>query len=302
MSAVFHGIELDREGKPAWLRFSMLRLLYRLYATNTNGPRAADWRRRLNSEGFRHQASHFRQCVGKFDRAAGYVARCKDAAGGALGRYSEKINRHQKGEIAQPPDAVSDPDRLTLDEVNADLPVFLDSMLFYLSIQADSFAKLVPYFYEDASAGICTRNFTKQLRWFCDGKLPYDLAYISILKQNRTWRDQLVGWNNGLRGVVAHESGILGVGWAKPKDGLIEPRTSLYRSDGVVEENVFEALKVITAGWFAFLDDAYRHFAPRLTDAGILPIGFIDEFEKTRFFDADELRGLWAYPILKLKA
>jgi hypothetical protein len=93
MNAVFHGIELDGEGKPKYLRFGLLRLLYRLYATNTNDPQVADWRRRLNSEGFRHQASHFRQCVGKFDRAAGHVAKCIDAADGALGRYSEKINR-----------------------------------------------------------------------------------------------------------------------------------------------------------------------------------------------------------------
>ena len=92
--------------------------------------RSRNWRRRLTSEGFRHQASHFQQCVGNFDRVAGYVARCRDAADGALGRLSEKINRYQRGEIAQPPDPVYDPDRLTLNEASLDFPLFLAPCCF----------------------------------------------------------------------------------------------------------------------------------------------------------------------------
>lgn len=91
----------------------------------------------------------------------------------------------------------------------------------------------------------------------------------------------------------------MGVAWAKPQDSLIEPRTSLYQSGGVVEEDVFEALKEITAGWFRFLDEAYRHFVPRLTNAGILQGLSADDLEGCRFFDADKLRGLWAYPTLR---
>jgi hypothetical protein len=61
-----------------------------------------------------------------------------------------------------------------------------------------------------------------------------------------------------------------GIGWEKRPDRPIKPRFSLYRRKGMVEEDAFKALKEIIVGWFAFLDEAYCHFVPRLTDAGIL--------------------------------
>jgi len=179
------------------------------------------------------------------------------------------------------------------------LPLFLDAMLFYLRIQADSYAKLVPYFYQDAKVGISTRSFREQSTWFCNAKPPLDEAYTSILKANRKWFDRLAGGEpKGLRDVIIHQSGILGVGWAKPMDGPIEPKTALYRSNGVVEENVFRALEEITAGWFAFLDAAWRHFVPHLNQAGILLTLSINDLEKTRYFDCSqgEAKGLWVYP------
>jgi hypothetical protein len=74
--------------------------------------------------------------------------------------------------------------------------------------------------------------------------------------------------------------------------------TALYRSNGVVEENVFGALDEITTGWFAFLDAAWRHFVPRLNQAGILLMLSINDLEKTRYFDCSqgEAKGLWVYP------
>jgi hypothetical protein len=66
----------------------------------------------------------------------------------------------------------------------------------------------------------------------------------------------------------------------------------------VVEENAFEAIKEITAGWFTFLDEAWRHFVPRLTAAGVLLTISVNDVEKTRFYDKDEHRGWWVYPIV----
>src|SRR5467141_1325422 len=91
MSTSVHGIELDAEGNPTWLRFGILRLLYHLYGTNTTERSVQDWLQRLHSEAFRHQMSHFLQCFWKFERAAGHVARCRDAVNGAMSRFGERI-------------------------------------------------------------------------------------------------------------------------------------------------------------------------------------------------------------------
>jgi hypothetical protein len=291
--SLVHGLELGGDGKPAWLRFGILQLLYHLYGTKSAEASRKDWLDRLHSQVFRHQVSHFQQCFWNFDRAAGHVARCKEVADRAMGQVSETIGRYQRGEITRLPDP--DSDQLVLNEAGYDLMLFLDAMLFYLRIQADTFARLVEYFYK--ADNMLPGDFAGQSGWFTQRHPEVDPGYTSILRSNREWFDRLTG-DNGLRDVVNHESGMLSVGWAKPQDGPIEPRTSLYRSRGVVEENVFEAIKEITAGWFTFLDEAWRHFVPRLTEAGVLVIMSVNEPEKTRFCDKDELRGWWVYPIV----
>lgn len=294
MSTLVHGIELDEEGNPAWLRFGILRLLYKMYFTNAAGPSVQDWLQRLHSMAFRHQVSHFQQCFSKFDRAAGHAARCRDAVDPVFGRYNERISR---GETVP----LEDSDRLAMDEANADLPLFLDAMLFYLRIQADAYAKLMPdFFYQRPEAKYMpSDSFRKHLTWFTEKMPDFDPAYASILKANHKWFDRLAGRHpKGLRDVVIHQSGMLAVGWTKPEDGPIEPRTALYRSSGVVEENVFGALQEITAGWYAFLDAAWHLFVPRLTETGVLLTMSVNDLERTRYFDcgAGEARGLWVYP------
>jgi hypothetical protein len=54
-------------------------------------------------------------------------------------------------------------------------------------------------------------------------------------------------------------------------------------------------LKKITSGWFACLDEVYRHFVPRLISAGMLQGSLNDYFDDKGFFDADELRGFCVY-------
>jgi hypothetical protein len=66
----------------------------------------------------------------------------QDIVDQGMDRHLEFVKRHQEGETTQE----TDPDLLTTMEANDDLPLFLDAMLFYLRIQADAYAKLVPYF------------------------------------------------------------------------------------------------------------------------------------------------------------
>jgi hypothetical protein len=137
---------------------------------------------------------------------------------------------------------------MATEEANADLPLFLDGMLYYLRIQVDSYAKLVPFFYPGRDSGrISSDSFRPQLKWFTETRSNFDPEYAAILRANHKWFDELAGVD-GLRDVVTHHSGVLAVGWAKPEIGPIEPRTALFRSSGIVEEDVFGALQKITAG------------------------------------------------------
>lgn len=289
MSTLVHGIELDAEGNPAWLRFGILNLLGHLLFSNSAEPSVQDWQQRFRSEAFRHQVRHFQQCFWKFDRAAGHVARCRNNADDALGRIGERIRRGEEVPLL-------DPDRLATEEANADLPLFLDGMLFYLRIQVDSYAKLVPFFYPGRDSGrISSNSFRPQLKWFTETRSNFDPEYAAILSANHKWFDELAG-DDGLRDVVTHHSGVLAVGWAKPEGGPIEPRTALFRSSGIVEKNVFGALQEITAGWYSFLDCACHHFVPRLTKAGVILTMSVNDLEETRYVNCRELQGLWVYP------
>jgi hypothetical protein len=87
---------------------------------------------------------------------------------------------------------------------NADLPLHFDSMLLYLRIQADAYAKLVPFFYQDRAAGkMCSDSFRDQFKWFTKKRSNFDPDYALILCGNRKWFDRLAGENpKGLRDVV----------------------------------------------------------------------------------------------------
>jgi hypothetical protein len=294
------------------LRFGIFRLLYSLWGslptTGTPDPRLQEWRERIASDDFRYQLNHFRQCFEKFDRAAGHVTRCKEAKDAALGRWVERVmKRDQPGETREGVRELeaSDPEwleHLEITEFDKELPLFLDAMLFYLRIQADSFAQLVQYFYEPVKARVVPDNFTRQI----DGEKAerlrkLDAGYGSILQANRKWFDDL-RLDGGLRDVITHESGMIGVQWVKPQGGPIEAQTSLYTRKRPVEKNVLQALQEITAGWLAFLDEAYRHFVRKLTEEAMLRGLPVSDSERSRFFEAHELRGFWVYRVLNPKA
>jgi hypothetical protein len=294
MSAVFHGIELDGNGKVYGLRLGILRLLYRLWSSSQASPTSDKqlqaWRDKFQSTSYKHQLNHFRQCILKFDQAAGHVARCINAADRAMGNFQEDLFRHTRSEIELPKSPLHDNDYV---QANADLPLFLDSMLHYLRIQADSFADLVQYFYRPELSSFPSGNFGELAK----SVATIDSAYRAIILANRKWFDVLAG-DDGLRDVITHQGGMIGVSWEKQVDQPAKPHLSLYRKSGVVEENVFDAIKGITSGWFSFLDEAYRHFIPQLTHVEVLQGMSLSEPGKNHFFDGDEIRGSWVYPVV----
>src|SRR5580700_3180507 len=141
MNTLVHGIELDAEGKPAWLRFGILKLLDYLLCTNADSS-APEWVSRFQAPVFAHRREHFRQCFWKFDRAAGHVTRCENAStpwmDSSLQRANQAIDRAQRGETPETSGGQqtfeATPDLLAYFDANADLPLYFDLMLFYLRI------------------------------------------------------------------------------------------------------------------------------------------------------------------------
>jgi hypothetical protein len=128
----------------------------------------------------------------------------------------------------------------------------------------------------------------------------FDAAYASILRANHLWFDVLAGKDpKGLRDVVVHHSAVYQFGWSEPDTNVpFELKAGLYTDAGFVEQDLVEALRKITGGWFAFLDAAWRHFMFRLANGGVLLTMSANEAEKTRYLQCTEgeLPSFWVYP------
>ena len=240
-----HGIELDTGGKPIWLRFGMLRLMHHLLGLHRNSIAESSRFRRSN---YIHGVGYFQACFWKFNRVADHIGRCRVA-----------IKRWVEFEANHGPDGISahDPEfdiyAAHLD-ATADLPLHLDSLLFYLRIQADALARLVPYLY-NTQEHIPTKSFRDQARWFSQRNPDFDPGYASILQQHSAWFETLAGDKpKGLRDVVVHQGGSYQLGWTVPEgDSTFHLTASLLTHSGFREEDLISALRDINYGWCTFL-------------------------------------------------
>lgn len=282
----FHGIENDDGSMPSWFRFGILRLAHALsHFKGTDGAVPPDWTKNWRTRRFHQATSKLQDSVWKFDRAAGHVNRCREA-------ICRSVTQEAEDERRQRPI-----DDVYLAHLSAlqDIPLFLDSMLFYLRIQADAYAVIVPFFYQTPNE-IAWRSFRDQITWFLRKSAEFDPTYTAILRENLGWFDELAGKNpSGLRDVVVHRGGTYQLGWTVPSaDDSFDLRASLVNSSGFVEEDLINALNRITTGWFRFLDLSWSHFSRRLNNL----VGLhVDELQ-TRLFKCggQELPSFWVYP------
>ncbi len=287
LQMILHGVELDDGGRPIWFRFGILPVLHRLSGFRPSSD-IPDWTRRWSTVTFHRSVSKLQDTMWKFDRAAGYVEKCRLA----IERWVRREAGSDTAGIK-----VSDPDFSAHMAAVYDLPLHLDSMLMYLRIQADALAALVPYFYTE-SGTIGSRGFREQQKWFT-GKPAFDPAYTTILTNETNWFDELAGKNpSGLRDVIVHRGGTYQLGWTNPSDeDQFELRAALVGKKGFVDEDVLAALTRMTSGWFSFLDSCCKHFGSRI--AHIVPQADIDkQDELSRFLSCSgkELPSFWAYP------
>ena len=253
-----HGAELDQNGKPIWLRFGFLKLMEHLaYLTKEEQSPVPDWTRRFHCKAFRHRFDHFQELLLKFDRAARHVTDCQERARPWLKLMEERAKK------ASAQDEGGEAELAEFSNANADLPLYFDLLLFYLRIQADAYAALVPFFYESRFEEMPTRSFRDHLKWFA--KTSIDQEYTSILEANQDWFRDLSGKDpKGLRDVLVHHSGTTLFYWQGGHETEIALCGELYRSDGPLEEDLPDRMREMTFGWCAFLDAACLHFVKNL--------------------------------------
>jgi hypothetical protein len=292
-----HGVELDQNGKPVWLRFGFLKFVDHLaYLTKEEDSPAPEWTRRFHSKVFRHRVDHFQQVLSKFDRAARHVANCQERSL----RWLELCE--ERARDASAPDKRGETELTDFANANADLPLYFDLLLLYLRIQADAYATLVPFFYESRSQGkIAWESYRKHLNWFTKTVPQFDPDYASILKANQGWFDHLSGEDpKGLRDVLVHHSGTTYFYWQGGHDTEIALCGELHRSDGPCEEDLYDRTREMTCGWCAFLDAAWLHFVKTLNDKGILR-STSGTGAESRWFPCWKrgLPSVWVYPSFK---
>lgn len=283
----FHGIENDDDSAPSGFRFGILRLAHVMSNfKGIDGVAPPDWTKRWHTRRFHQATMKLQDTFWKFDRAAGHINRCREAIHrGAMRDAEDNKRQHPMDDVFH-------------DYISAlqDIPLFLDSMLFYLRIQVDAYAVIVPFFYQ-APNGIARRSFRKQIKWFLRREsADFDPGYTAILQENLGWFDELAGKNpSGLRDVIVHQGGTYQLGWAAPSaDKSLELRAMLLDSSGSIEEDLINALTRITTGWFRFLDLSWSHFSDRLNNL----VGLHVDKLQTRLTECggQSLPSFWVYP------
>ncbi len=241
-----------------------------------------------NSARFKHRrfsqiVQHFRQCFWKFDRSAEHAELCR----AEIARWADK------GRLPEP--------HLSLEEfckfqaASEDLQLFLDLMLFYLRIMADTLARLVPYMHQRQGI-IPTRSFRDQRNWFVRQQPDFDRGYTAILNEHGGWFETLAGKGpSGLRDAMVHDLATYQLGWSvgPGAQGEVKVIPSLVNARGFIANDLISAIREITFGWCAFLDAAHGHFVHLLSEEGLLTR---DDLQ-TRLYHSDgRLPSFWVYP------
>jgi hypothetical protein len=284
-----HGIELDASGRPAWFRFGMLRLLHALSVPNVRESRQSGLARRWVTVPFLNAVRKFQDTFWKYDRTAGHIEKCSQAirnwveleAGGSTEGMT--INNSEFNSY------------LTALE---DMPIYLDSMLLYLRIQADAFASVLPYLYARRDV-IPSRSFREQRDWFLKAKPNFDPGLARILASETRWFEQLAGKApSGLRDIIVHRGGTYQLGWTIPSpEDEFQLLASLVNASGFAEQDVVGAIVGMTRGWFGFLDSCCEHFLTSLQP--LVSWTDLSRPELSRYVGCKgELPSFWVYPRL----
>ncbi len=290
----YHGVEFDDKGTTnGILRVGMLCFLQILhvefYFTPIFRPKeAAKWPEKWIDGKFRSAVDKFKDTFMKFDTISRYLAQSIELA--MTHKDSREMNQYVHHLKAM-----------------TDIPIYLDSLLLYLRVQADCIANVIPNFYgeEGRRQSIARDSFRDQTRWFIKKKPDFDPAYTKILLENTEWFEMLAGKSRGqgLRDVLVHYRGVYELGWTSLSTGeTISFNASLRNESGYVENSLIPTLAAMVAGYFEFMEKAYVHFRGLVLEK-VKGGSFGDIYRSSQFLKfTAELGSAWIYPKVEVEA
>jgi hypothetical protein len=287
MSTKFHGVRFDESSTTSgWIHFGFLRLLHVIY--NFQYEKYPAWPNKWLDRKFSQAVIKFEDCFWKFNRVAELFFGC-------LETFKRYHNSLKVGDVESSERALQD------------IQIYLDSMLFYLRIQLECLADVIPNLYgqRGSQQSIARNGFTDHKSWFTKKRKDFDPKYTSILEleSNRDWFKLLVGEGKGpgrLRDVVTHQRGVYQLDWSIPGMGAgLGLWAALVGDSGFAEEDVVVAIKSIVTGYFLFLDELYQHFGELLrVEVGEEFIKADSKMSKYKHFTGGTLPSFWVYPLI----
>jgi hypothetical protein len=147
------------------------------------------------------------------------------------------------------------------------VPIYLDSLLFYLRILADNIADLTPYLYPVSSGRqIARRSFRDHRKWFIKND-KFDPDYTRIVTNYTDWFDILAGKieGQGLRDKIIHHRGTFQVSYTTDTEvDEFKLTAGIVGDSGWLVSDIFPELTMTTSKLFLFLDQFLSHFGAHL--------------------------------------
>jgi hypothetical protein len=290
MELKYHGPSYEEKGRTAWFYLGILRLLHVLVSTFRSplfpGQKRPEWPTKWLDPWFENATMQFQATFWKFDKAASCFGQCVE------------VVKHDR-------DSLQAHDVAKLNGAIGDIPLYLDSMLFYFRIQADCLAAVIPNFYGQRGRMIARRSFREHGKCFMDKRPDFDPKYAEILRTYQGWFKTLAGKgeSEGLRDAITHRFGRYQLGWnVGDKSDEFEFRASLIGDAGFVCENLVPTLKSMMADYYFYLDRIYMYFTERLrAELGdeVIPAGDkLAQYARFTWEEGSSFPSFWIYPTL----
>lgn len=285
MSPMFHGIQQAKENRDGHFHFAVrgffLHIDHMYFGVRAADapPWAGSWLDRTFSQACGKLADTFGKlhlAAGLFGQAHRDIGEFKDA------REHEKYSRHS--------------------QAIKTVPIYLDSILFYLRIFADCLANLTPRLYGRQGRNIAWRSFRDQRKWFTSKCPTFDPTYADILNQHTTWFETLSGGppGEGLREEIVHYRGTMQLSYTvdTPAEET-QVAAGLIGDYGWICDNVLPVLTQLVFELFVFLDHFVSHFNTVVGEQiGRTPLDLNNPHD-TEYFRLTKplvLDSFWLYP------
>jgi hypothetical protein len=279
-----HGIEPEKR-KVYFAAAQFIRLLESTYARPglRHLKNAPTWPHHTFDDRFRFAAEKLWDTIWKINR---------------LAELFELASRNLK-ELEPPSVPIEEVAKLTT--ALSDIPIYLEALIVYLRVFADSIANLTPYLYGQKGKNLPRDSFREQRKWFAQKRSKFDPNYTAILNSSTRWFDVLAGDQPkfvGLRDAVIHYRGGIQLMYQPARtDRPTRVIATLFSDYSTISNDLIATLQKLFRDMCVFLDQFIQHFVQRANnETGSLPFNISNPQAVLLFQYDGELPSAWLYP------